>query len=130
MTRRAVLAMLGLLGCEDAASGLPPTDTPPLIRAEDPPNTADRVYDCDLMTPVIAITRGQTLMDGSPVEDARLESALAARQELNRELGGKPLFELVIQVDAGVPERRVVRLLNRARDAGFFSVTRMNVELE
>lgn len=129
MTRWAVIALFGLLGCEDEASGLPPSDTPPLIRAEDPADPDGDFRGCHFpMTPFLHITQGMTTLDGMPVSDSELQLRLAAKQDLNRQLGGTTLFEVVVQVAPGVPERRVVRLLNRARDAGFFSATRMNPE--
>lgn len=79
------------------------------------------------MTPLLAILSDHMMLDGTFVDDdSQLESTLNAKQDLNALLGGEPIRDIVIQVGTQVPEGRVARLLDRARNAGFINVTRFS----
>ena len=127
----APFAVLSILGCQDP----PPLTTPiaatrpRLIAAEPVAQVEAEQFDgCGYdPTPMLAIFPKLVLLDGTSVDEEGLAAVLQSKQELYQMLGSMPKNDLVVQVAAGVPEKRVQRLLARAWSAGFVNVIRMSI---
>jgi hypothetical protein len=74
---------------------------------------------------MLAIMPNMALLDGAPVDVGSLDNVLRNKRDLYRSLGDELRNEIVVQVAAGVSEKRVAPFLARARGAGFVNVTRM-----
>lgn len=92
-----------------------------------PAQDTEKPFDgCDYdFIPNLAVMPKQAYLDGTPVDLPGLDASLRAHQELFRELGGGPKTWIVVQVGAGVPEKRVAPFLAVARRAGFVNVQRL-----
>jgi hypothetical protein len=77
------------------------------------------------MAPMLAILSKTAYLDGTPVYVTSLAQILRERRDLYEQMGAAPPEHIVVQVDAGVPEKRVWPFLASARGAGFVNVTRM-----
>lgn len=120
--------LLPAVGCQQPRRQVAVTRT---VRAIDPEPLSQAVnvetFDgCEYdPTPMLAISPKLAMLDGVPVDEPGLETNLRQRHELEELLGGALKTDIVVQVDAGVSEKRVRRFLASARGAGFVNVTRL-----
>lgn len=115
-----------VVACHDAAE-LPPagSSTSPAPAPSSPLHAT-----CDFSPiPRLAVFPDQTLLDGVSVAEPELESTLSSRQQLLRSIGGKPISQIVVQVDANVSKERIGRLLADVAKAGFVDVTRLDIPM-
>jgi hypothetical protein len=121
----AGLVILGQIGCQN---GSPSVKAHVTTHATSNAGAALATATADTCAfdppPRLVISSRDAWLDGVPVDEATLQSVLQEKQNIQALIGGPIKRELVVQVDAGVPESRVRRFLSNARGAGFTNVTR------